>query len=92
MKKVTERVDGKYTYSEEVIQDSFAGKTVKLVADINLGDAEAENNPDIIFYPIGYNSDDGKYEKTGVPASTPSRVPLTATVTPSPISIRTLGR
>ena len=51
-------------------QDSFAGKTVKLIADINLGDAEAENNPDLIFYPIGYNSSDGKYEKTGVAVST----------------------
>ena len=47
-------------------RDSFAGKIVKLVADINLGDKESENNPDVIFYPIGYNSDDGKYEKTGV--------------------------
>lgn len=51
-------------------QDSFDGKTVKLVADINLGDKESENNPDIIFYPIGYNSDDEKYEKTGVAVST----------------------
>ena len=47
-------------------RDSFVGKTVKLVADINFGDKESENNPDVIFYPIGYNSDDGKYEKTGV--------------------------
>lgn len=51
-------------------QDSFEDKTVKLLADINLGDKESENNPDIIFYPIGYNSDDGKYEKTGVAVST----------------------
>ena len=51
-------------------QDSFAGKTVKLIADINLGDKESENNPDIIFYPIGYNSSDGKYEKTGVAVTT----------------------
>ena len=51
-------------------RDSFAGKTVKLIADINLGDAEKENNPDIIFYPIGYNSSDGKYEKTGVAVTT----------------------
>ena len=34
-------------------QDSFAGKTVKLLADINLGDEE-EHNTDLIFYPIGY--------------------------------------
>jgi len=51
-------------------QNSFSGKTVKLVADVNLGDKESENNPDLIFYPIGYNSDDGKYEKTGVEVST----------------------
>jgi len=51
-------------------QDSFSGKTIKLVSDINLGDKENENNPDIIFYPIGYNSDDGKYEKTGVAVTT----------------------
>lgn len=51
-------------------QDSFKNKTVKLLANINLGDAENENNPNIIFYPIGYNSNDGKYEKTGVAVST----------------------
>ncbi|MBO5715962.1 MAG: InlB B-repeat-containing protein, partial [Clostridia bacterium] len=51
-------------------QDSFEDKTVTLLADINLGDAEGSNNPDLIFYPIGYNSDDGLYEKTGVAVST----------------------
>ena len=56
--------------AEGIEQDSFSGKTVKLLADINLGDAEKENNPDIIFYPIGYNSNDGKYEKTGVAVTT----------------------
>ena len=45
-------------------QDSFAGKTVKLIADINLGDRESENNPDIIFYPIGYYNSEGTYERT----------------------------
>ena len=70
MKKVTDRADNKYTYSDEIIQDSFSGKTVKLISDINLGDKESENNPDIIFYPIGYNSSDGKYEKTGVAVTT----------------------
>ena len=45
-------------------QDSFAGKTVKLIADINLGDKESENNPDIIFYPIGYYNSEGTYERT----------------------------
>lgn len=46
------------------IQDSFTGKTVKLVADINLGDKESENNPKLIFYPIGYYNSEGTYEKT----------------------------
>ena len=56
--------------AEGIDQDSFSGKTVKLLADINLGDAEEENNSDLIFYPIGYNSSDGKYEKTGVAVTT----------------------
>ena len=43
--------------------DSFASKTVKLVADVNLGDKESENKPDIIFYPIGYYNSTGSYEK-----------------------------
>ena len=45
-------------------QDSFKGKTVKLIADINLGDKESDNNPNIIFYPIGYYNTEGTYEKT----------------------------
>ena len=45
-------------------QDSFAGKTVKLIADINLGDKESENNSDLIFYPIGYYNSEGTYERT----------------------------
>ena len=49
-------------------QDSFSGKTVKLIADINIGDLDSENG--IVFYPIGYNSSDGKYEKTGVAVTT----------------------
>ena len=56
--------------AEGIEQDGFKDKTVKLIADVNLGDEESKNNPDIIFYPIGYNSDDGKYEKTGVAVST----------------------
>ena len=44
--------------------DSFAGKTITLIADINLGDKESENNPDIIFYPIGYYNSEGTYERT----------------------------
>ena len=56
--------------AEGIERDSFSGKTVKLIADINLGDKESENNPDLIFYPIGYNSSDKKYEKTGVAVTT----------------------
>lgn len=50
--------------NSNIEQDYFEGKTVKLIADIDLNDAEADNNPNLIFYPIGYNSSDGKYEKT----------------------------
>ncbi len=46
--------------------DSFSGQTVKLISDINLGDAEEENVANKIFYPIGYNSSDGTYVKTNV--------------------------
>ncbi len=63
MKKVTGRVDGKYTYSDEVIQDSFEGKTITLLADINLGDDEENNNSNIIFHPIGYWNNEGTYER-----------------------------
>jgi len=56
--------------AEGIEQDSFEGKTVKLLTDIDLADSEAENDSTKIFYPIGYNSDDGKYEKTGVAVST----------------------
>ena len=45
-------------------RDSFKDKTVKLIADINLGDAEANNNEDIIFYPIGYYNSEYTYERT----------------------------
>ena len=64
MKKVTDRVDNKYTYDDKVIQDSFKGKTVKLISDINLGDDEEKNNPNLIFYPIGYYNSEGTYERT----------------------------
>ena len=49
--------------AEGIEQDSFSGKTVKLVADINLGDKESENNPNLIFYPIGYWNNEGTYER-----------------------------
>ena len=52
--------------AEGIEQDSFSGKTVKLIADINLGDKESENNPDIIFYPIGYWNNEGTYERKPV--------------------------
>lgn len=54
---------------DEHHNDSFEGKTVKLVSDINLGDKESENNPDLIFYPIGYWNSEGTYEKTGTAIS-----------------------
>ena len=47
-------------------QNSFDGKIIKLLADINLGDKESENNPDIIFYPIGYWNNEGTYERKPV--------------------------
>ena len=54
-----------YTDSDgdEHHNDTFSGKTVKLISDINLGDKEIENNPDIIFYPIGYWNNEGTYER-----------------------------
>ena len=45
-------------------RDTFSGKTVKLISDINLGDKESENNPNLIFYPIGYYNSEGTYERT----------------------------
>ena len=54
---------------DEHHNDTFDGKTVKLLADINLGDKESENNPDLIFYPIGYWNSEGIYEKTGTAIS-----------------------
>ena len=70
MKKVTGRNDGVYSYSEneeDIIQDSFGGKTVKLLADINIGDTneyydDASENG-IVFYPIGYWNNEGTYER-----------------------------
>ncbi|MBP3632967.1 MAG: hypothetical protein J6J43_00140 [Oscillospiraceae bacterium] len=46
-------------------QDSFAGETINLIADIDLDDAEANNDESKIFYPIGYYNSEGTYEKTG---------------------------
>ena len=44
-------------------QDSFEGKTVKLISDVNLGDDE-KHNSNLIFYPIGYYNSEGTYERT----------------------------
>ena len=55
-------------------QDSFSGKTVKLVADINLGDKESENNPKVIFYPIGYYNSEGTYERTNTAITSGLRI------------------
>ncbi len=44
-------------------KDDFSGQTVNLIADINLGDAESENDPELIFYPIGYYNSNGNYTK-----------------------------
>ena len=51
----------------EIEQDSFSGKTVKLLANIRIGDVN-ENGVDasengIVFYPIGYYNSDGIYER-----------------------------
>ena len=54
--------------------DSFKGKTIRLVASINLGDKESENNPELIFYPIGYYNSDGVYEKTGTAITSGFRI------------------
>ena len=54
--------------ADGIVQDSFDGKIIKLLADINIGDMDSENG--YVFYPIGYNCDDGSYEKTGVAVST----------------------
>ena len=42
-------------------RDTFEGKTVKLMANINIGDTDSENG--IVFYPIGYYNSTGRYKK-----------------------------
>ena len=49
--------------------DSFEGKIVKLLADINLGDDEKNNNANLIFYPIGYYNSKGTYDRTEIDAN-----------------------
>jgi len=54
--------------AEGIEQDSFSGKTVKLIADINIGDTVSDNGK--VFYPIGYWNSVGSYEKqTGIEVS-----------------------
>ena len=43
--------------------DSFAGKTVKLINDINIGDITDEDGRKLMFYPIGYYNTYGGYER-----------------------------
>ena len=45
--------------ASDIERDSFSGKTVKLIADINLGDRENANGS-LIFHPIGYYYTDDK--------------------------------
>ena len=45
--------------------DSFEGKYIKLVSDINVATEDIETGGHV-FYPIGYYSSDGVYERTGV--------------------------
>lgn len=62
----------KYNNGEEEVTipaDTFEGKIVKLMADINIGDTneyydDASENG-LVFYPIGYYNSEGTYEKTG---------------------------
>lgn len=50
-------------------QDSFSGKTIKLLSDINLNHGtvlpDEEDTTTIIFYPVGYYNSEGTYDRTG---------------------------
>ncbi len=55
---MTEVVDGKYVHTDVAYKNTqygydFNGKTVRLMANIDLGDEE-DANTSLIFYPIGY--------------------------------------
>ncbi len=58
-----------YTDSDgdEHHNDTFSGKYIKLVADVNIGDLESENG--LVFYPIGYWNSEGTYEKSNTAIS-----------------------
>ena len=45
-------------------RDSFEGKTVKLLSNINIGDLDSENK--VVFYPIGYYNNTGSYVQLGL--------------------------
>ncbi len=45
-------------------QDSFDGKYFKLISDINFADGEEANDPNKIFYPVGYYNSEYTYERT----------------------------
>ena len=40
--------------AEGIECDSFAGKTIKLLSNINLGDKEGAGNDTFVYYPVGY--------------------------------------
>lgn len=66
---------GNYIYTatdsegNEYHNDSFKGKTIKLIVDINLADDEKNNDDGKIFYPIGYYNSEGTYERTNTAIS-----------------------
>ena len=47
--------------ADGIAQDTFKGKTIKLAADINIGDTTDENGR--VFYPIGYYNTLKSYDK-----------------------------
>ena len=50
--------------ADGIAQDSFSGKTVKVAADIYIGDLDSENGK--VFYPIGYYNTDGTYNRNEI--------------------------
>ena len=54
--------------------DSFSGKTIVLLSDIDIGDAESANDPALIFYPIGYYNSEGPYERTNTAITSGLRI------------------
>ena len=60
------QIVGGMAYDENTkafIQDNFEGQKIKLIADINLGDNESKNNPNVVFYPIGYYNNAKSYKR-----------------------------